>query len=364
MTAFQIRYLVRRAFHSQGPPCLRLVTPLALFLLTVAQLTNPALAFYPKDFSQPLTRIGFGSCNDQDKPQPHWQTLTDAQIGLWIWLGDNIYADAEEANVFQRKYGTQLNRPEYMAFRKATPIIGTWDDHDYGVNDGGKGFSLKQQSQEHLLNFLDEPASSPRRKQEGVYTAYTFGPSGKQVKFILLDNRSFAGKPGPQADLLGKAQWEFLEKELKNNQAQVTFIGSGTQMLPRDHRWEKWSNFPKSRKRLLDLIRKSGKGGVLLLSGDRHLHEISIVNDEHTPYPLIEFTSSGLTHAYTELKEEFNRYRVGPVFKQQGFGIVEINWSGPETVIHLQARDMSNKVKLQYDVRLSHLQPRKDFPDK
>lgn len=41
-------------------------------------------------------------------------------------------------------------------------VIGTWDDHDYGLNDAGKEFAGKITNQKLLLDFLDEPQDSPR----------------------------------------------------------------------------------------------------------------------------------------------------------------------------------------------------------
>ena len=46
-------------------------------------------------------------------------------------------------------------------------MIGIWDDHDYGVNDGGKSFKYRLQSQKLFLDFLDEPIDSVRRQREG-----------------------------------------------------------------------------------------------------------------------------------------------------------------------------------------------------
>ena len=41
-------------------------------------------------------------------------------------------------------------------------IIGTWDDHDYGLNDAGKEYDGKDFSQQLMLDFLDEPSDSLR----------------------------------------------------------------------------------------------------------------------------------------------------------------------------------------------------------
>ena len=44
-----------------------------------------------------------------------------------------------------------------------TKIIGTWDDHDYGINDGHSDFIFKHETREMFLDFIDEPIDSPRR---------------------------------------------------------------------------------------------------------------------------------------------------------------------------------------------------------
>ena len=52
-------------------------------------------------------------------------------------------------------------------------------------------------------------------------------------------------------------------------------------------------NFPHERERLYKLLRDTRAGGVVLLSGDRHLAELS-VTDAGLGYPLFDLTSSGL----------------------------------------------------------------------
>jgi alkaline phosphatase D len=78
------------------------------------------------------------------------------------------------------------------------PIVGIYDDHDYGVNDGNIHYSRKHETQEILLDFLEEPPDSQRRKQEGIYTSYIMNDDdhhhdgdGKthRIKIILLDIR-------------------------------------------------------------------------------------------------------------------------------------------------------------------------------
>lgn len=55
------------------------------------------------------------------------------------------------------------------------PIIGVWDDHDYGLNDQGKHFKNKHIQKQMYLDFIQEPLESQRRTEvyEGLYQDYT-----------------------------------------------------------------------------------------------------------------------------------------------------------------------------------------------
>ena len=60
-------------------------------------------------------------------------------------------------------------QPGYQRLLKQTgAVIGIWDDHDFGTNDGDKHFEHKDQNRELFLDFIDEPIDSERRLQEGT----------------------------------------------------------------------------------------------------------------------------------------------------------------------------------------------------
>jgi len=50
---------------------------------------------------QPLARIAFGSCARQDQPQPIWEAVVASRPQLFLFLGDNIYADTEDMDVMR-----------------------------------------------------------------------------------------------------------------------------------------------------------------------------------------------------------------------------------------------------------------------
>jgi alkaline phosphatase D len=324
-------------------PLLKHLHPCALSIALLTACTNSDQIADPLDPATTLNRIAFGSCNKQDKPQPLWDAVIASAPQLWIWAGDNIYADTDNMATMQRQYRRQKDHPGYHRLRAFCPIIGTWDDHDYGSNDGGKEFQAKKDSQRLLLDFLDEPATSPRRHQAGIYTSYSYGPPAQQIKIILLDTRYHRDKPGPTADVLGEAQWHWLETQLQNSPAQLHLIVSSIQVLSQQHPWEKWANFPQSRQRLLDLLVKHHVPGVLFISGDRHFGELSVLTVPDLPYPLHDITASGLTHSYRGTVKESNDLRRGPVVNALHFGVLEIDWNMTPPHLEMQWRNKDNK---------------------
>ncbi|PJJ48115.1 alkaline phosphatase D family protein [Hymenobacter chitinivorans] len=297
-------------------------------------ITNPVQAQQPK-----VLTLAFGSCNRVELPQPLWPVIAADKPDVWLWLGDNIYGDTNDMQVLKRKYDAQFNLPAYQQFRRQVPtIIGTWDDHDYGRNDAGREYPFKTESQQLALDFLQEPAGSARRRQPGLYAAYTYRVGSKKVKVILLDNRYFLDplernfdrtyQPNTTGDILGAAQWRWLEQQLRGSDADVHIIGGGIQFLPQQHPYEKWANFPAARQRLLSLLVTSRAKGVVLLSGDRHIGEVSKITLAGRAQPIYEVTASGLTHSATQNAEEPNQYRVGPLVNQKHYGLLRFRQQG------------------------------------
>ena len=138
-----------------------------------------------------LTRIAFGSCAKQDKPQPIWDAVVEMQPQLFVLLGDNIYGDTADMDVLRAKYSLLGNQSGYRKLKQTCPVVATWDDHDYGADDSGANYPKKRESQQIFLDFFEAPPDDPRRSHEGVYSASVFGPVGKQVQLILLDTRYF-----------------------------------------------------------------------------------------------------------------------------------------------------------------------------
>jgi alkaline phosphatase D len=261
-----------------------------------------------------------------------------------------------------------------VKLKETCPILATWDDHDYGKNDAGAEYPMKKESQQVFLDFFGDSPDSLRRKREGVYGAYVFGPEGKRVQVILLDTRYFRspliklkkrrGEPGeghtgeyvpnedPTTTILGEAQWKWFAEQLKTP-ADVRIIATSIQAIADDHGWEKWGNLPHERKRLFDLLAETKANGIVFISGDRHSAEICGF-DPGIGYTLYDVTSSAMNQK-VNFQNELNRHRIGSKYAEHNFGTILIDWTETDPTLRLQVRGEKGQVVLQQRVKLGAL---------
>ncbi len=326
------------------------------------------------------SRIAFGSCAKEHKPQPIWDAVLAAKPELFVFLGDNVYGDTRDESVLRGKYAQLARQPGFRRLCAEVPILATWDDHDYGEDDAGAEYPMKEASRRIFCDFWGEPVSSPRRTRDGIYDALTFESGGRRLQLLLPDlrfNRTpirrldlggrpykdwseqqrAAGRevPGPYereaaatSTMLGEPQWGWLEAQLAQP-ADLRILASSLQVVADFPGWEAWINYAEDHQRLLQAIRRRRANGLFCISGDTHYAELSRL-DTNTPYPLWDLTSSGLTEVWPVTPP--NARRVGDILREPNFGLIEIDWSaasGP--AVTLQARDVSGKVRL--ETRLS-----------
>ncbi len=302
--------------------------------------------------------IAFGSCNRQNLPQPLWEPIIENNPDVFIWGGDNVYADTEDMEKLENDYKIQKSNAGYQKLLASTEVIATWDDHDYGQNDGGTNWEFKKESQQKFLDFLEVPVNDPRREREGVYHSKLYTTPQGSVKVIVLDTRYFRSDltmsevPGKRYEpdftgtILGEKQWKWLEKELKDSRANFNILVSSIQILAAEHGFETWGNFPLEVEKLEGVIQSSGAQNVVILTGDRHISEFSRKNVEGLKYELVDFTSSGLTHTYTGFTGEPNQFRTGEVVSDLSFGLLFIDFGNKS--IRMQMRGKENVLQQEH----------------
>jgi len=327
-------------------------------------------------FSQKeVTTIAFGSCSNPNKEMNIFDTILTRHPDMFIYLGDNIYGDTENMRVLRKKYRTLKNNTHYKKFEALTPIIATWDDHDFGLNDSGRHYRKKEASKKIFLHFFKEPKKSERFAHNGIYTSYNLTSGGKNIQVILLDLRTFrdnlkaydgflAGdssyrytldyspQSNPDSTLLGAEQWNWLEQQLLQP-ADVRIIGSSTQFATQFNGYETWANYPHEQERFLQLIRQTKANGILFISGDLHYAELSYIKPDEL-YGIYDLTSSGLTEEWGFSVP--NENRIGSPIMDNQFGIIRFALNQPEPEIILEIIDRFGQTRIQQKVRLADLQ--------
>ena len=308
-----------------------------------------------------LTHIGLGSCLHQDRSHEILTTLAKQDFDLFLFLGDNVYGDVDAdtpTNMapLETAYATLAKSPELQQLRDATEILAIWDDHDYGLNDAGADFAGKEAAEAIFDGFWDIPDEAPQRKRPGTYDSVMVGPKGQRVQLLMLDTRSFRsplretdepmaeGKQrylpddDPKKTMLGEAQWQWLEEELKRP-ADLRLVLSSIQVIADGHGWEAWRTLPHERERLFELLRKTAAKNVVLLSGDRHRAGIYRRTDLDLGYPLWELTSSSLNLPIRSAREEPGPNRLGPSYLETNYGSIAINWQPLQVTLRVHSED-------------------------
>ncbi len=271
-------------------------------------------------------KIGLGSCLDQDYPQPIWQSIEKEDLNYFIFLGDNVYGDTRYGSLRKMKSAYDRQKKVLPDFLNDISIFSIWDDHDFGINDGGADYKFKKQAQELYLDFWEIRKDDDRSNREGIYFSKNEIFFDKKFKFIFLDTRFFRSKLKgkksnyieniePDATILGDAQWMWLENELKSD-FDFLFIFSSIQIIAKDHRFEKWNNFPNERAKLFELIDEFSDK-TILFSGDRHRAGIYRKNG------IIEVTSSSMNKPGSSFNET-DTFLIGETYPEVNYSVLEI----------------------------------------
>ncbi|MEM9082244.1 MAG: alkaline phosphatase D family protein [Planctomycetota bacterium] len=339
---------------------------------------NPVCTYYDpagRHSSRVVDTIAFGSCFDPRRGGAEsWPNVASVEPDVFIMLGDNMYGDTDDMNVMRQKWDELDAIPPFKTLKDNTVFLATWDDHDYGRNDAGAEYEWREESQQVFLDWAGEPTGTYRRTSGGVFDVENVsGPNGEIVQFIILDTRFFRSEltlgenesprssgiggryvptTDPDATLLGKEQWQWLEWQLRQP-ADLRIISSSIQVLAEDHRYEKWANMPAERKRLFDLMKRTNAEGVIFISGDRHRAEISKFDpDRAMPgsgnfdrYPIFDVTSSALNRSSQgrffedRFGNEINRHALGQQYQANNFGTIIIDWDARQVTMGIHGDD-------------------------
>ncbi|MDE3269920.1 MAG: alkaline phosphatase D family protein [Pseudomonadota bacterium] len=265
-------------------------------------------------------------------------------------IGDNVYADfpVEQTSpsiLWERNFQTR-ERLGLFRSKQLVPVVATWDDHDFGLNNAGSEYPYKQQSLTVFKTFFasddSDNFSMPNIGVASELDIYGFN-------FFLLDNRTFRTPIGATPEWhFGKAQSQWLLDNLTGKEH--AFIISGDQFFggyaPKDsfqgQRPQRFAEFLQAIKAI--------DTKVVFLSGDRHFTEIMEIPADRVGYTTYELTSSPIQ----SLPRPFlfpNPLRIEGQDMTNNFMLVEV--SEGSKGLHLYATSYDEKGKILFKRKLN-----------
>ena len=271
-------------------------------------------------------RIAMGSCTyinqkgtDREGGKPYgsqyqiFESIYEKKPAIMLWLGDNIYYrenDFESREGLIARWSHDRQTPELSPLFANTINYATWDDHDYGPNNIGRNYWLKEQATEVFKLMWGNP-SAGLPETPGIFTYVNWG----DVNIYLLDNRTYLtpSESNPQAfgqdkALLGKEQVDWLIDHLawnlsqsaddfKSYPARFNLIVMGSSVLSESGSTDEYRNFPEEWQYLMDRIVSEKIRGVVFLTGDLHSGQVNKIEHvwQNISSTLYEVTSSPLT---------------------------------------------------------------------
>lgn len=248
-----------------------------------------------RDKSSPSKRSGY----DHASGYHIYRAIAKRKPDYMAWLGDNIYLRNGEWNSFEGvcyRYTHTRKLPQIQELLRHTHHFSTWDDHDYGSNNGNERTKSKDFASEGFELFWANPKTHPEGKK-GIYYQYSIG----DADFFMTDDRYFRS-PDTLADskdkhFLGAEQLEWLLDGLENSKAAFKLVAIGTQYLnpnPHPRKEGYWIDYPSEAQYFLHEIKRRNIEGVFFLTGDVH-HSVMSKLPSPDFYPLYDLTVSAFT---------------------------------------------------------------------
>lgn len=270
--------------------------------------------FKSLDISKSEVRFAALSCMADDWKfekviDPMWARLKTENPDLVILNGDIVYVDsfdfverkkATETDLWLR-YIEALTRIPYYHWLELKPTLATWDDHDFGTNDGDRDFSAKKGALKLFRGFFGGKALAGVWEPDpsSVTSVYT----GFGQRFFLMDDRSFRQPNKEQKKKeayghWGEKQHKWLIDSLKKSTTPA-WVFNGNQVFngkALDFKETFEGNHSEHFVKFINEL-KTVSTPVVFSSGDIHFSEVMRIPAERLGYETYEITSSSM-HSY------------------------------------------------------------------
>jgi alkaline phosphatase D len=239
-----------------------------------------------------VVTTAFVSCANSSS-EPVWERIGTLRPDQLILGGDTPYVDVADLATSRTKHRAFLETPFMSSLIRSTSAVGTWDDHDFGLNNGN-GVNAADRRANTRQAFTEYRAHDQFGTGiEGVYHKVELGV----MEIFLLDPRWWSQTgPSPvdpsKKTAFGSQQWAWIQQALEASRAPFKVLAMG-------QIWEDKKNgenddmftYWYERDALYDFIRSKSIPGVVVLGGDIHVSR-HLIHRQRIGYDLHDFVIS------------------------------------------------------------------------
>jgi len=235
----------------------------------------------------------FISCVN-DTTDEVWAEMANHNLDMLVLAGDTPYVDTGTLSTINDKHRHFLQRPNLTDLIRNKSVIGTWDDHDFGLN-GGNGVSTasrKVNTRKGFVNYRIHDQYGDGAGN-GVYHKADMGP----IEIFMLDPRWFSQTEASpidanQSTCFGSAQWQWLLDSIRNSKAPFKVLVQGQIWQDKKNgETDDMFTYYKERDALLNIIRDEKIPGVVIFGGDIHVAR-QMMHPRRVGYDLYDFIMS------------------------------------------------------------------------
>jgi alkaline phosphatase D len=296
----------------------------------------------PAAGSPARVRLAVGSCAASED-HAIWGRMVAQKVHAIVLLGDAPYIDSTELATARAAHQAFLAMPSLSAALRSIPLWSTWDDHDYGRDNGDGALVGKEQTRRAW--FEARPQATYGQGEAGIYTCVRHGP----VEVFLLDLRWFAGLEAdandPQArSLLGRTQRAWLEEALRASDAPFKLLCGGMVWHDKGGRsQDDWATYAAERDALFAFLGREHIDGCVLLGGDVHACQHAVYEQTGAGYPLHELIVSPLHERTWRGGDRAHPARQWGAVVPHVFLQVDVDTTGDEPTLQATWKDASGR---------------------
>ncbi|MDG1873496.1 MAG: alkaline phosphatase D family protein [Mariniblastus sp.] len=307
-----------------------------------------------------VVTAAFVSCVN-DSTDPVWKEMAKHELNLLCLGGDTPYADTGNLADLRQKHRHLLQRPNLADMGRSISVVGTWDDHDFGLNNanGKRDAALKSNTRRALMEYRahDQFGSG----NEGIFHKTDQGA----LEVFLLDARWYSQTSASPVDAnqstcFGKTQWQWLLENLRQSKAPFKILLQGQIWQDKKNgETDDMQTYYAERDALLDFIKTEKISGVVLVGGDIHVSRY-LMHPQRVGYNLHDFI---ISPGHTSVIPSLNVYHQDLEWsraKPNQFLVMSADTRKEVPVLTVKFMDKDGKENLVRTLSLDQLTPRND----